>query len=138
MIFQKHNSSQPTKIQFHIGDKKIDTTKEYNFLGLKISQNRKFKLAQQQLGEKALHALYKIRKDIDFHKLTLKLAMKIFDSIIPPYYCTTRKFGVLTKKNDYNKWENSEIEKVHASKILQVIFGCKQKSNKCGLQGRTW
>ena len=26
MIFQKHNSSQPTKIQFHIGDKKIDTT----------------------------------------------------------------------------------------------------------------
>ncbi|CAB4000313.1 Hypothetical predicted protein [Paramuricea clavata] len=49
-----------------------------------MSQNGKFKLAQQQLGEKALDALYKIRKNIDFRKLTPKLAMKIFDSIISP------------------------------------------------------
>ena len=111
MIFQKHNSSQPTKIQFHIGDKKIDTTKEYNYLGLKISQNGKFKLAQQQLGEKALHALYKIRKNIDFHKLTPKLATKIFDSTSPPYYCTTRKSGVLTKKMTIINGKTQKLKK---------------------------
>jgi hypothetical protein len=36
--------SKPTEIQFHIiaWRQKIDTTKEYNYLGLKISKNGKF------------------------------------------------------------------------------------------------
>jgi hypothetical protein len=68
MIFQKHNSKLPN-LHFHIGNKKIDIVKEYTYLGLKRVPNGKFKLAQQQLSEKALHALYKIRKNLDFHKL---------------------------------------------------------------------
>ncbi|CAB3986903.1 Hypothetical predicted protein [Paramuricea clavata] len=134
MIFQKRNSSQPTKIQFHIGDKKIDTTKEYNYLGLKISQNGKFKLAQQQLGEKALHALYKIRKNIDFRKLTPKLAMKIFDSIISPILLYNSEIWGAYEKNDYNKWENSEIERVHL-RFCKLYLGVNRKATNVACRG---
>ena len=84
MIFQKHNSKLPINHQFHIGDNIVETIKEYTYLGLKLTQNGKFKAAQQQLSEKALHALFKIRRKLDFHRLTPKIAFKIFDSIISP------------------------------------------------------
>ena len=97
MIFQKHNSKLPN-LHFHIGNKKINIVKEYTYLGLKLVPNGKFKLAQQQLSEKALHALYKIRKNLDFHKLSPKTATKIFDSIFPPFYYITQMSGEHTKK----------------------------------------
>jgi hypothetical protein len=73
MIFQKHNSKLQN-LHFHIGNKKIDIVKEYTYLGLKLVSNWKFKLAQQHLSEKDLHALHKIRKNLDFHKLLPKTA----------------------------------------------------------------
>jgi hypothetical protein len=76
VIFQKRNSKIPN-LKFHTGNQEIDITKEYTYLGLKLNQNGKFKIAQQQLSEKALHALYKIRKNIDFHKLSPKIGLKI-------------------------------------------------------------
>jgi hypothetical protein len=134
LIFQKHNSRQPVKIQFHIGDKKIDTSKEYNYLGLKISQNGNFKLAQQQLGEKALHALYKIRKNIDFHKLTPKVALKIFNSIISPILLYNSEVWGAYEKNDYNNWENSEIEKAHL-RFCKLYLGVNRKATNVACRG---
>jgi hypothetical protein len=61
MILQKHNSKLP-KLDFFLGDKRIDITNEYTYLGLKLTPNTKFTAATQQLSEKALHALFKIRK----------------------------------------------------------------------------
>ena len=62
---QKHKS-QPKNMQFHIGKNKISITHEYTYLGLKLTPNTKFDAASQQLSEKAMHAMYKIRKPIDF------------------------------------------------------------------------
>jgi hypothetical protein len=81
MIFQKHNSKLPN-LNFYIGDNRVDITKEYTYLGLKLVLNGKFKTAQQQLNsEKVLYALYKIRKKLDFHKLSPKTSTKIFDGV---------------------------------------------------------
>ena len=80
MILQKHKSKQKN-IQFHIGKNPISTTDEYTYLGLKLTPNTKFDIASQQLSEKAMHAMYKIRKQIDFHQLPPKLACKVFDSV---------------------------------------------------------
>jgi hypothetical protein len=75
MILQKHNSKL-SNLNFHIGNKNIDIVKEYTYLGLKLVPNGKFKIAQKQLCEKALHAFHKIRRKIDFHKLSPKTATK--------------------------------------------------------------
>jgi hypothetical protein len=98
MIFQKHNSKLPN-LHFHIGNKKIDIVKEYTYLGLKRVPNGKFKLAQQQLSEKALHALYKIRKNLDFHTNSRQKQLQKFSNrSSPPFYLSTQKFGVHMKR----------------------------------------
>ena len=45
MIFQKHNSKLPN-LNFYIGDNRLDITKEYTYLGLKLVLNGKFKTAE--------------------------------------------------------------------------------------------
>ncbi len=77
-------TSKQKNIQFHIGKNPISITDEYTYLGLKLTPNTKFDIASQQLSEKAMHAMYKIRKQIDFHQLPPKLACKVFDSVISP------------------------------------------------------
>ena len=127
MIFQKHNSKLPN-LHFHIGNKKIDIVKEYTYLGLKLVPNGKCKLAQQQLSEKALHALYKIRKNLDFHKLSPKTATNIFDSIISPILLYNSEVWGAYEKNDLNKWDNSETEKIHL-RFCKLYLGVNRRAS---------
>jgi hypothetical protein len=127
MIFQKHNSKLPN-LHFQIGNKKIDIVKEYTYLGLKLVPNGKFKLAQQQLSEKALHALYKIRKNLDFHKLSPKTATKIFASIITTILLYNSEVWGAYEKNDLNKWDNSDTEKVHL-RFCKLYLGVNRKAS---------
>ncbi len=84
MIFQKHQS-KILNLHFHIGNTDLDIVQVYTYLGLKLVPNGKFTLTQQQqLSEKALCALFKIRKNLDFDKLSPKVATKIFNSVITP------------------------------------------------------
>ena len=68
---------------------------EYTYLGLKMTPNNKFCLATKQLSEKSLHALFKIRKHLDFHKVNPKIAMKIFDGIVSLCFCNIMTFVFL-------------------------------------------
>ena len=106
----------------YIGDNRVDITKEYTYLGLKLVPIGKFKTAQQQLSEKALHALYKIRKKLDFHKLSPKTSTKIFDGVISPILLYNSEVWGAYEKNDYNKWDNTGMEK-NPPKILKTLLG---------------
>ena len=134
MIFQKHNSKSPINSQFHIGINRIDIAKEYTYLGLKVNQNGNFKLAQKQLSEKALRALYKIRKQLDFHKLSPKVATKIFDSIISPILLYNSEVWGAYEKNDFNKWDNTEIEKTHL-KFCKLYLGVNKNASNIACRG---
>jgi hypothetical protein len=57
---------------------------QYCYLGIKLTSNVNFTLAQKQLSEKALHALSSMRRHLNLHCLNPKVAIKIFDSIISP------------------------------------------------------
>ena len=93
MILQKHNSKKSQNLNFLLGNSSVDITNEYTYLGVKLTSNAKFSIAQQQLSEKAMHALYKIRRHLDLHALTPKIAIKIFDSIISPILLCAQKYG---------------------------------------------
>ena len=75
MIFQKGNKKK-TKPSFTLNNKTIEIVQEYCYLGIKLNSNGKFTLAMKQLGEKALHALYSIRRHLNLHNLNPKLAIK--------------------------------------------------------------
>jgi hypothetical protein len=75
-----------------------------------------------------LHALHKIRRKIDFHKLARKTATKIFDSIISPILLYNSEVWGAYEKNDLNKWDNSETEKVHL-RFCKLYLGVNRKAS---------
>jgi len=52
--------------------------------GTLIPSTGNFSMALDELKEKALHALFSLRKHTNISKLSPLLAIKIFDTIIPP------------------------------------------------------
>jgi hypothetical protein len=108
-----------------IGNNPVSITNEYTYLGLKLTTNTTFTVANQQLSDKAKHALYQIRKNIDFHCLRPKLACKIFDSVISP---------ILLYNNDFTKWDKTGIEKTHL-KFCKLYLGVNRKASNIASRG---
>ena len=133
MILQKQNSKLP-QLNFTLGDKHIHITNEYTYLGLKLTSNTKFSFATQQLSEKALHALFKIRKHLDFHKLPPKLAMKIFDGIVSPILLYNSEVWGAYVNNDFTKWDKTSTEKAHL-KFCKLYLGVNRKASNIASRG---
>ena len=64
-----------------------------------------------------MHAVFKIRKHLDFHKLTPKLAMKIFHGIVSPILLYNPEVWGVYANNDFIKWDKTSTEK-NTPKIL--------------------
>ena len=112
MVFQK-SGKRPKNIYFFFENKKIDIVQEYVYLGVKITSSGNFSLAQKRLSEKATNALYKIRKHLNFSRLSVKLASKIFDSMVLPILSYCSKVWSPYSKFDFGSWEKTAIEKVN-------------------------
>ena len=112
MIFQKR-AKECTESIFNTGKRAIEIVQNYTYLGTLISSTGNFKLALDQLKEKALHALFCLRKHININKLSPSLANKIFDTRISSILTyNSEVWGVYTKP-DFNTWESTQIEKTH-------------------------
>ena len=83
MVFQKRAKKCSEQI-FYIGNQTIDVVQDYTYLGTKISSSGNFKISLDHLKEKALHALFSLRRHTNFSKLKPSLACKIFDAMISP------------------------------------------------------
>jgi hypothetical protein len=83
MIFQKSTKKQHVS-DFFIGNKPIEKTQEYTYLGLKLSSNGSFTQAIKTLADKGTQAPFLIKKKANFSNLKPKLAIKIFNSITHP------------------------------------------------------
>ena len=83
MVFQKR-AKKCSEQTFYIGNQAIDVVQDYAYLGTKISSSGNFKISLDHLKEKALHALFSLRRHTNFSKLKPSLACKIFDTMISP------------------------------------------------------
>ena len=76
MIFKKR--ARKFTDNFYIGKDVIDLVHpEYKYLGTRISSNGNFHVSLEYLKDKALHALFSLRKHTKFSKLKPSLACKI-------------------------------------------------------------
>ena len=107
----------------------VDITNEHTYLGLKMTPNAKFSVANQHLSEKATHALYKMRKNLDFHSLPPDIACKIFDTIISPILLYNSEIWGAYFDNDYLNWDKTTIEKTHLN-FVNYILRREQKSQQ--------
>ena len=127
MIFEKHNTKQP-KPNFFIGNSLVTHAKGYNYLGIKLTPTANFKLANEQLSEKALNSLNKIRKYLKLHLLSPKSACKIFDSMVSPILLYNSEVWGAYTNCDFNKWDNTSTEKVHL-KFCKLYLGVNRRAS---------
>ena len=74
MAFQK--GTKKCDYVFHIGNEMIDIVKDFTYLGTRISSPGNFTLSLEHLRQKALHALFSLRRHTDFGKLKPSLQIK--------------------------------------------------------------
>ena len=82
MIFQKRQSKINTNLNILLNNNRIDIVNEYTYLGTKLSSTGKFTQAQESLKNKSINALYRIKGTVDFCKLSINTANKIYNSFI--------------------------------------------------------
>ena len=78
MIFQRRAKKHDWN--FYIGNEKIDIVQNCTYLGTQISSTWNFTLSLEHLREKAVHALFSLRRHIDFSSLNPSRACTIFDT----------------------------------------------------------
>ena len=126
MIFQKR-AEKLIQSNFHINNGPVEVVQNYTYLGTLTSSTGNFSLAPREnegtfhflllaldkLKEKALHALFSLRKHTNFSKLPPDLANKIFDAMISPILtCNSEVWGAYAK-SDLKSRDSSQIEKTH-------------------------
>ena len=135
MIFQKSNKKQQ-RPDFFIGDKTIQITQEYHYLGLNLSSNGLFTQAIKTLTAKGIQTLFSIKKKINFSNLKPKLAIKIFDSIISPILLYNSEVwgGYTCTNKDFHKWNQTPTEKAHL-KFCKLYLGLHRKATNIACRG---
>ena len=107
MVFQRRAKKDVYK--FHIGNETIDIVQDYTYLGTRISSTGHFTISLNHLREKALHALFSLRRHVDFSSLKPSLASKIFETMISPILTYNSEVWGAYTKSDFKSWENSPI-----------------------------
>ena len=93
-----------------------------------MNNNGNFTLVLKHLSEKALHALYSMRRQLNIHQLNPKSAIKIFDRIISPILLYNSEVWGAYVKNDFNNWDKLPIEKVHL-RFCKLYLGVGKKAS---------
>ena len=127
LVFQK-SGKKPKHFSFSINSTPIEIVQEYTYLGIRITSSGTFTIAQKVLAEKALNAIFKIRKHINFSKLPIGVARKIFVTAIQPiltYGCEV--WGAYIKLN-FDTWDKTPIEKTHL-RFCKMFLGLNRKAS---------
>ena len=112
MIFQKCGR-KPKNLHFYYQNQLIEIVQEYTYLGIKLTPNGNFTMAQKSLCEKALRAIFKIRKYTNISKLPHRLVFKIFDATVLPILTYGGEVWGVSKHTNFKKWDQSPAEKTH-------------------------
>ena len=121
MIFQRR--AKRYDCNFYKGNEKSDIVQSYTYLGTQISSTGNFTLSLEHLREKAAHALFSLKRHLDFSSLKPSLGCKIFDTMISPILTYNSEIWGLFIKSDLKYWDTSPIEKGHlqfCKRYLQV------------------
>ena len=128
LIFSRKTSETIREMKFLLHNKPIEIVQDFTYLGVKISSTGNLQNHRSITKEKAIHALFKVSKTIDFKKLKPKQAEKLFDTLISPiitYGCEV--WGVYLKQN-FASWDKELTEKVHL-RFCKYYLGVNSKSS---------
>ena len=123
MIFQKR-AKRCTEYSFHIDNENIEVVQNYTYLG-----TGNFSLALDKLKEKALHALFSLRKHTHISNRSPFLASKLFDAMISPVLTYNSEIWGVYTKPDFKSWDSSQSEKAHLQYCKRYLEVSSKASN---------
>ena len=133
LVFRK-SGKKPKQFSFLINSTPIEIVQEYTYLGIRITSSGTVTIAQKVLAEKALNAIFKIRKHINFSKLPIGVARKLFVTAIQPiltHGCEV--WGAYIKLN-FDTWDKTPTEKTHW-RFCKMILGLNRKASNHATRG---
>ena len=115
-----------------LGEKELENTNEYKYLGLMIKSNGKFNLAMEDLKARALKASHTVRKNIP-NNCNLQTQLKLYNSLIKPivtygaelwYPVYLNNINIMDFPEEYAKFDNcTELFQIkHIKSILGVNY----------------
>ena len=112
--------------RFTLGDRPLEITDKYHYLGVTFSSNGSFLNARKHIVEQAIKAMHHLFTRINNADLPLDLALKLFDHTVLP---------ILTYGSDVFSFENIDIlERIH-SIFLRKITNTKKSAPLSFLYG---
>ena len=144
MIFNKRGLKMDKKCSFNLGDKNIEITDEYQYLGIKLRPSGSFSLAVQELNDKACRAWFGISNIIFKNKrMEVDKIFSLFDSLVTPVatYGSPLWLPFIIKnksfenKNDFlNTWEVFKSEIIN-QKCSKMVLSVKKTTSRLAVLG---
>ncbi len=125
MTFYKNNSKY--KNTFHINKVPLENVTEYTYLGITINAACNFKETLNMLSAKANRALLALNNKCKIKYLPIKIALKLFDSLISPILLYGSEVWAPYLNLNNKEWDKCEIEKIH-TQFLKRILGLNRST----------
>ena len=141
-IIAFHQNGRLPTCQFYLGDKIVEMTKSYKYLGSIITNTGNFKLNELNLKKKGLRASFLISK-ISFHAKP-STSIKIFEKVVEPilmYNCEV-SLAYVPKSWNYEKfksrmWETGAQVNMVTLSFLRQLLGVHKKTPNLAILGET-
>ena len=86
-----------------------------------MSSSGNFSVSREHLKEKALHALFILRRHTNLSKLKPAVACKMFETMISPILTYNSEIWGLCANPDFKAWDDAQIERTRTLSILQTV-----------------
>ena len=120
MVFSRGN--QKIKTTFTVDGNELENVKEFKYLGITIHKKScSFTPTLKNLRIKATRALYALRSKVNLNNLPIKVALKLFDSVIKPILLYASEVWEPYLNLGQEKWDYSDIEKTYTQFLKQIL-----------------
>ncbi len=125
MTFYKNNSKY--KQTFNINNTPLENVTEFTYLGITLNAACSFKETLNMLSSKANRALLALNNKYKIKYLPIKIALKLFDSLISPILLYGSEVWAPYLNFDNKEWDKCEIEKIH-TQFLKRLLGLNRST----------
>ena len=123
IIFNK--SGRHIRRLFFFGDKKIETTRKYKYLGFMVTPSGETLTGLKDLKDRALKAFIKMKRKLgDFFRKCPQISLKLFNALVKHILLYASDFWGILKPP-----KNNPVENVHMNFCKQLLGVQKQTTN---------
>ena len=130
-------------MKFTLNGDTLETVKYYKYLGLMLNNSGSFTSTIDNLSNRAMKAIFKVKKVINGTNIAVKSAVHLFDTLVKPImtygcevwgpYITSDKMFEINAKN-YESFHTFKFEKTNL-RFCKSILGVHRKASNAAVLG---